>query len=351
MRGPAVEAVYATGTVEPVRWAAVAPAQKARLREVLVDDGDRVAAGQVLARTRRHGNAGAGGRGGSARPVRARRKPSARTGWPTASATARSEVDRARSEAHALEAAAEAVRRRLDDFDLKAPIDGVVLRRDGEPGEMVDTTDTVFWIGERQPLRITADVDEEDVPRVRPGQKALLRADAYPDRVLEGRLVAITPKGDPVQKTYRVRIELPDDAPLMIGMTVEANIVVRETRDAVLVPTTAVRDGGVYVVTARALPPPCRRDRRGWAAADRDPVRPDRGRDGGRRAAGGPGERRSRAHRAGGPADPASRRLNGCRARCSWTSPWAICASASGRPWSRSWAWRWASGSSSASTR
>ena len=95
---------------------------------------------------------------------------------------------------------------------------------------MVDTTDTVFWIGDPKPLRITADVDEEDVPRVEPGQKVLLRADAFPDRVLEGGLTSITPKGDPVQKTYRVRIELPDDAPLLIGMTVEANVVVREDR-------------------------------------------------------------------------------------------------------------------------
>jgi RND family efflux transporter MFP subunit len=246
--GPAVEAVYATGTVEPIRWAGVAPAQKARLLEVLVDDGDRVTAGQVLARL-------------DATVMQAQViETEARARYALAeaerqdrlaarSAAARSEVERARSEAYALEAAAEAMRRRLDDFVLKAPIDGVVLRRDGEPGEMMDTSDIVFWIGEQRPLRITADVDEEDVPRVRLGQKALLRADAFPDRVLEGRLVAITPKGDPIQKTYRVRIELPEDSPLMIGMTVEANIVIREASDAVLVPTTAVQDGAVFVVT------------------------------------------------------------------------------------------------------
>ena len=76
----------------------------------------------------------------------------------------------------------------------------------------------------------------------------LLRADAFPDRVLEGGLTSITPKGDPVQKTYRVRIELPDDAPLLIGMTVEANIVVREVADAVLVPTGACGAGACSCV-------------------------------------------------------------------------------------------------------
>jgi RND family efflux transporter MFP subunit len=247
VRGPAVEAVYATGTVEPVRWAAVAPAVKARLEAVLADDGDRVAAGQILAHLDDTVAAA------QVAEVEARARFAAEEAQRLEllmdkGAAPRSDVDRARSEARALAAAAEAARRRLDDFDLEAPIDGIVLRRDGEPGEMVDTSEPVFWVGEPRPLRITADVDEEDIPRVRPGMKALLKADAYPERVFEGRLAAITPKGDPVQKTYRVRLELPLDTPLMIGMTIEANIVVREAEDAVLVPATAVRDGAVFVV-------------------------------------------------------------------------------------------------------
>jgi RND family efflux transporter MFP subunit len=247
IRCPAVEAVYATGTVEPVRWAAVAPALKGRLREILVDDGDRVVAGQLLARlddtVARAQVAEAEAR------ARFAAEEAERLEWLIErSATARRDADRARSEARALEAAAEAQRRRLGDYDLRAPIDGVVLRRDGEPGEMVDTSDTVFWIGETAPLRVTAEVDEEDMPRVAVGQKVLLRADAFPDQVIEGRLTAITPKGDPVQKTYRVRISLPSDSPLLIGMTVEANIVVREEPAAVLVPSLALRDGALYVL-------------------------------------------------------------------------------------------------------
>jgi RND family efflux transporter MFP subunit len=246
-RGPAVEAVYATGTVEPVRWAAVGPAVKARLREVLVDDGDRVTAGQLLAHLDDTVAAVLVAEA-EARAAYALTEAQRLERLAARANASRSEVERSASEARALEAVAEATRRKLDDYELRAPIDGVVLRRDGEPGEMVDTADTVFWIGDRKPLRITADVDEEDVPRVRPGQKVLLRADAYPDRVLEGELTGITPKGDPVQKTYRVRIALPDEAPLLIGMTVEANIVVRETDDALLVPTGALRDGHLFVM-------------------------------------------------------------------------------------------------------
>ena len=247
VRGPAVEAVYATGTVEPVRWAAVAPAIRARLRAILADDGDAVQAGQVLARLD-DTVAAAQAAEVEARARFARDDADRLERLAGRGAAARSDLDRARSEAVALAAAAEAARRRLDDYLLRAPIDGQVLRRDGEPGEMVDPEATLFWIGEARPLRITADVDEEDIPRVTPGLKALLTADAFPGSVYAGRLASITPKGDPVQKTYRVRIELPDDAPLRIGMTVEANIVVAERPEALLVPSTAIRDGSLFLV-------------------------------------------------------------------------------------------------------
>ena len=105
--------------------------------------------------------------------------------------------------------------------------------------------DAVFWIGEPLPLRVTAEVDEEDIPQVRSGQRALLKADAFPDRALEGSVGQIM--GDPVQKTCRVRIALPDDTPLMIGMTIEANIIIAE-RPAVLVPARALRGGRVLVL-------------------------------------------------------------------------------------------------------
>ena len=261
------------------------------------------------------------------------------------------------SEARALEAAAEAARRRLDDFDLKAPIDGVVLRRDGEPGEMVDTSDTVFWIGDPKPLRITADVDEEDVPRVEPGQKVLLRADAFPDRVLEGRLTSITPKGDPVQKTYRVRIELPDDAPLLIGMTVEANVVVREVADAVLVPTGAVRGGSVFVLSGDRAErrevelgvqgPQLAEVRAKLAVGELVIVDPPAD----LQAAGGSTSTRAASNRRSARSSLLPNGDPAWRCHFSSTSPWATCASASGRRWCRCWAWPWASASSSASTR
>jgi len=83
---------------------------------------------------------------------------------------------------------------------------------------------------------------------VKLGQKALLTADAFGERVFAGEVAEITPKGDPVNKNYRVRVAIPDTTPLRIGMTTEVNIVVQERKRALLVPFAALRKGAVFTV-------------------------------------------------------------------------------------------------------
>ena len=66
-----------------------------------------------------------------------------------------------------------AQRDRIADLELRAPMDGVVLRRDGEVGEIAGTAnnDVLLWVGQPKPLRVVADVNEEDIIKVEPGQK------------------------------------------------------------------------------------------------------------------------------------------------------------------------------------
>jgi len=123
-----------------------------------------------------------------------------------------------------------------------------VLKEDGEVGDMVDPGTILYRIGNPLPLWVVADVNEEDIPRVRVGQKALLRTDAFSGQVLPGCVKEITPAGDPVSKTFRVRIGLPDDTPLRVGMSVEANIVSRDKQDAILVPANAVVNNSLLMI-------------------------------------------------------------------------------------------------------
>jgi RND family efflux transporter MFP subunit len=139
---------------------------------------------------------------------------------------------------------------KLADYTITAPIDGVVLRRDGEVGEVADAGQILFRIGVLKPLQVVAEVNEEDIPRVVVGQTVLLRTDAFMGRRLVGTVREVTLIGDPVAKTYRIKVALPEDTPLLPGMSVEANVVTREKPEALLIPSDAVQ--GTSQATSQA---------------------------------------------------------------------------------------------------
>lgn len=229
---------------------------RARLTEVLVEEGSRVGEGQPLARLEDR-QARSMAVEAEARAAFAEEDLIRTRALVTRDIAARATLERAERDARAARATAEAARQRLEDYVVRAPTGGLVLRRDAEVGEVVDTPASLFWIGEPRPLRVTAEVDEEDIARIAIGQR-VLHADAFPGRVLGATVAQITPKGDTSRKAYRVRLNLPEDTPLLIGMTVEANIVLRETPEAVLVPPAAIvlPGGRPRSSPSAAVPPP-----------------------------------------------------------------------------------------------
>ncbi|MFO1143295.1 MAG: efflux RND transporter periplasmic adaptor subunit [Amaricoccus sp.] len=247
-RGEAAEIVYATGVVEPSTWAKVAPLVRERIVELCNCEGGAVTRGDVLARL------------DDSEPQAVLRELVAREDFAMRDLTrlrdlaarnvgTQQELERAESEEARIQALIAAQDSRLQSYVLRAPLDGIVLRQEGDVGEIADPAQVLFWVGQPHPLRIVAEVNEEDIPRVAPGQRTLLRADAFPDAPLEARVASITPMGDPVAKTYRVYFALPQDTPLMIGMTVEVNVVTTTRPKALLVPVGALTaDGAVFVV-------------------------------------------------------------------------------------------------------
>jgi hypothetical protein len=125
----------------------------------------------------------------------------------------------------------------------------MVLRRDGEVGEIVGPTEVLFWVGPPTPMQVVAEINEEEITRIAAGQKAFLRSEAFSAQALRATVSQITPKGDPTRKTFRVYLRLPPDTPLRIGMTVEVNIIYREKAAAVVVPAEAVASNAVQVVS------------------------------------------------------------------------------------------------------
>lgn len=246
-RGPAVEAVYATGLVEPSLEIRIAPQAGGRLVELLAFEGNRVEKGQLLARLE-DSDLRASVKELEARLEYARALARRNDELAASGLVPRDTADRTRADMEAARASLVRAREQLDYMRIVAPSDGLVIRRDGEIGEFIPVNETIFYLAGPAPLRITADVDEEDVPRLVAGLPVVIRADAFPGRVFDGTVSQITPRGDPVSRSYRVRIALEGDTPLQSGMTTETNIVLDRRENVLLVPSDAVVDGAVFVV-------------------------------------------------------------------------------------------------------
>ncbi len=246
-RGPAVDAVYATGAVEPVYWAKISSTVQGRIVAINFKDNDFVKRGDVLARL-------------DDREARARlaqlvaqekflQQELVRISKLVETRVASQQaLQRVSSQHAAAVAATKAARQRLTDLTIRSPLDGQVLRQDGNIGEVVKAGQILFWVGKCCPKRIEAEVDEEDIPLVKPGQNVLVKADAFPGKAFGATVTSITPKGDPVSKNYRVRITLKPKSPLRIGMTTEVNIIIKKVDNALLVPRSAVVGDAVWTV-------------------------------------------------------------------------------------------------------
>ncbi|GAB6039920.1 efflux RND transporter periplasmic adaptor subunit [Endothiovibrio diazotrophicus] len=274
-RGPITVLVTATGTLEPVNQVEVGSEISGTIRRVPVDFNDRVKAGDVLAELDTDqlqakvkqaeaslALARAGVNLAEATVVESRNKlrrgeelkkkhlcsdeecDALRAAYDRALA----ELARARAQVLQAEASLSAEHTTLAKATIHAPIDGIVLNRDVDPGQTVAAsfqTPVLFTLAENlTQMELHVDVDEADVGQVRVGQSATFTVDAYPDRrfpatITEVRFASQTVEG---VVTYRAVLGV-DNAELLLrpGMTATADIRVEHVEDALRVPNAALR--------------------------------------------------------------------------------------------------------------
>jgi RND family efflux transporter MFP subunit len=248
--GDAAEVVYATGVVEPVNWAKITAPERKRIVDICKCEGEAVTKGQVLVRLDDDVEQ-AVLREFESRLGRLKEDAGRLETLVKRNSVSRVALDDKLTEVREYEARVAMQKDRISDLALKSPLDGIVMRRFGEVGEMAGTLnqDTLLWVGEPKPLKIIADVNEDDILKVAAGQAVLLRHEGHSGAPLPATVERITPKGDPDTKTFRVHLLLPDDTPLKVGMSVEANIVVAEAKGVLVLPAEAVKDGHVLRVS------------------------------------------------------------------------------------------------------
>lgn len=164
----------------------------------------------------------------------------------------------AKGESLRLQSALEEVEQDLARYRLVAPLDGVVLQRDVEEGQLVSTQDSLFVIADPKDILIEAEVDELYAQRIAAGQKAMMRPIGG-SAVMSGIVGFAAARLDSSSGGRRIEIELDTAADLPIGLTVETNVMVAEVEDALSLPRSAlIRDDRgwqvLVVKDGRAVP-------------------------------------------------------------------------------------------------
>lgn len=161
---------------------------------------------------------------------------------------ARAQADNARASIRQREAALDAASVDLERTLVRAPADGIVIRRDVEVGQTVAASlqaPTLFTLaGDLHRMRIETHVDEADIGRVRIDQRAEFTVDAYAGRRFEGQVRSIRKAPNLVHNvvTYTVLVDAGNpDLALFPGMTTIVRIIVEEIDDAIRIPNAALR--------------------------------------------------------------------------------------------------------------
>ncbi len=126
--------------------------------------------------------------------------------------------------------------------DIYAPVSGVITDQQVtlSSGVQALAAPNPFTISDLSRVWIVCDVYENDLAFVQLGEYVDVRLNAYPDKVLKGRISNIAPIMDPSLHTAKVRLEVPNPGLMRVGMFVTATFHGKKQEKHAIVPATAV---------------------------------------------------------------------------------------------------------------
>lgn len=268
--------VSSAGIVEPLATVEVKSKASGEVLDVLVEIGDRVAAGALLVsidpRIVRNRLAqadaelkAARSRGDIAITQMNRVESLVRAGTLTQSDLEQVMLDMANAEAQVVAArvSVENARIAVDDTDIRAPIAGTIIARPVQKGQVISSPTQDFSGGsllmqmaDLSAVRIRSLVDETDIGKIRPGMTARVSVAAYPNQPFAGVVVKVEPQAVVEQNVTMfavlVSIRNPDGL-LMPGMNAEVEVSVAKSSNVITIPVMALRTNRDLASTAGIL--------------------------------------------------------------------------------------------------
>ena len=139
----------------------------------------------------------------------------------------------------------------MNNYTITAPISGTIIEKDAKVGDAVKAGDTLCIVYDLSYLEMSINVDELQISSISVGQQVQITADAVPDKTYVGTVTRVSMKGasNGGTTTYPVTIRIDDTDGLRPGMNANAEIVVAEANNALVVPNAAVVRGSYVLVT------------------------------------------------------------------------------------------------------
>lgn len=234
-----------TATVEAQIINNISSSMPNRIKQILVDEGQRVSAGQrvvvlddvnTFSYETQVDNARANLRNVEANYNRALELY--KIGGGTKQQVDNMEIQLT-SARNSLAQAERTLRNARENTVLTSPISGVVTARNYDPGDMTGNL-PILTVARVQPVKVVINVTESELPRVRKGMPASLQFDTYGDEKFAGTVSTVMPTVDPQSRTFGVEITLPNaDGRILPGMFGRATLNLGKA-DRVVVPDKAV---------------------------------------------------------------------------------------------------------------
>ena len=251
-RGPLQAAYTATTTLEAEREAQLVGEVGGEITAILVEEGDTVRAGQVLARVERD-QAALQLRQQQASTDRMQHDVARNEELLERHMVSRTAYDQARFGLDTQKAVTDLARLTLSKTELRAPYDGVITRRHIKTGQWLSERAVAFDFADFSRLRARIAVPEHVSGLIASGQAVQFSADAVPGRVFDATVTRVSPVVDRATGTVGVTVEIDNrDGALRPGLFVRLAVNYEHIDDATLVPRAAVLAEGkaahVFVV-------------------------------------------------------------------------------------------------------
>lgn len=143
----------------------------------------------------------------------------------------------------------------MSNYTITSPISGTIIEKDAKQGDALTSGSTLCVIYDLSYLEMVINVDELQIGALSVGQKVQITADAVADKTYVGTVTRVSMKGSSSggTTTYPITIRIDDTDGLRPGMNANAEIVVAEASNALVVPNAAVIRGG-YVLVSKKSP-------------------------------------------------------------------------------------------------